>query len=564
MNSEYELIEKIKPFRNIIVYGAKYRGLVVVERLKFYLLNSDIHVAVSDTKGELAYCSDLLVRNIKDIAVLPSCVVLIAAQEKFREEMEKYAYNIGFSNIIRISEYMFGDMSIRYEVYKNATKIDELNRMEKHSQFLIDELSRIEKHSQFLQHYTLNQIRLNRLRDKVKNGKRIKVIFLLSSVAKFSLSSVYRALEKKDELFDCAIFCFEEYKIEEFSNISDSKLDELRLYCEQLKTEKFNIIWGYDDRNNPIGLETCFPDIVIHNSPFLVTWKREANQSIDRIVSNYLSCCIPYGMHASNEPEYHFNLRNIACSWLHFIGTRQAFNLCSDFAITKGINAVLSGWPGLDGYTQAIRYYPNKYQEKRLIIYAPHWSIETWHNTSTFHIHYKLFLEMLEKHPDIHFIFKPHPRLGPEIFMREGRKDATRLRYEDYVTYCNTWEKYPNGSIVTDDSFIDLFKKADCLITDSYSFITIWLPTEKPCIYLMNPEGPEDPYKYYYDFIHPVINSYYVCKTAEEIEKTFKEVVIDGNDPKAEERKKQRENLIYNLGNAGEFIANYIERQLKD
>jgi len=549
MNSEFELIEKIKPFQNILVYGAKDKGRLVVERLKFYSLNSKIHVVISDTNGELIRCAGYLVRNIKNFATMPSCVVLIAAQEIYREEMEKYARNIGFSNIIRISENFFDEMNIRYE---NTRKIDELIREE--------------KHSRFLQHYTLNQIRLNRLRDKVKNGKRIRVIFLLSSIPRFKLLSVYRALEKKNELFDCFIFCFQGIYSEASNYISGSglDLDELRLYYERLETEKFNVIWGYDDKKNSIDLETCSPDIVFHCSPYLSSYRLDANLSIDRIVSNYLSCYIIYGINISNRPNYLFDTNCIACSWLNFVDTRQAFNLCAKLAINKGINAILSGWPGLDEYTETIIHSDtSKFQGKALVVYAPHFSIETFNNTSTFHIYHKLFLDMLEKYPDIHFIFKPHPGLGAQILSREGRENATSLRYEDYVAYCNTWEKYPNGSIITDNSYIDLFKKTDCLITDSYSFIVSWLPAEKPCIFLMNPENP-DPYGPYFDFIPPVIDSYYICKTAEEIKKTFKEVVIDGNDPKAEERKKQCENVIYNLGHAGEFIADYIERQLKD
>jgi len=238
--------------------------------------------------------------------------------------------------------------------------------------------------------------------------------------------------------------------------------------------------------------------------------------------------------------------------------------MCSNWALSNGLNVVLSGHPILDEYVKDVLDIPDKIKNgKKTVVYAPHWSIATYHNTSTFHIQYKFFFSLLKKYPDVNFVLKPHPALGSEIKRRISHGEKGLPGYEEYLDYCKAWDESPNGVLVTDSSFIDLFKASDCLITDSYSFLVAWLPTDKPCILLKNPKGPIDVKKYYYHFTHSLLDAYYNCESEIEIEEVIKKVVIEGKDPKKEERLKQKEKLIYNFGHAGEFIANYIEKQLR-
>ncbi|MDR0764181.1 MAG: hypothetical protein LBE65_01130 [Synergistaceae bacterium] len=332
-----------------------------------------------------------------------------------------------------------------------------------------------------------------------------------------------------NNLFDPAIWCFEEY-YEDNGFMLD--LTAMRQYYEKLKNDWFNVIWGYDKFNYPKDLQDDCPDIVFFNAPYLLN--RSGHQLPSRITTNYLTCYLPYGMHVSNEPGFHFENDYITACWLHFIDTRQAFDYCAKNACTNGANTVLSGYPMLDGYAEPRKPFGGlKLPENPVVVYAPHWSVETWHNTATFHIHAAKIMELLTANPTVNFVYKPHSRLAPEIHVRENRPDRTSVTYADYQEYCDNWRNSPNGIIVEDSSFIDLFKNTDCLITDRYTFLTAWLPTDKPCIFLMNPKGPKDPYKYYYGFIKPVIDSYYTVHTNDELLDTFNSVFIAGKDEKA-------------------------------
>jgi len=552
LTNEYELIELVKNEANIVIYGASLRADVIIDRLLFNAVQGKLWVAVTDTQGAKQKLWGLYVYRASDLTQIAiNSVVLISTQEKYHNEIETYVKKLGFHNILRINNALFADMSLRHDVYILGIKY-----------------SRNIKKEQFLQYRTMNMLRLADLRDKVRRGLRVRVLCLVTSPAKLHYASIYNALKQK-KIFDVSFYFFDEYYASRKSiankDATIKELEKLKKFSERLRNEGFNIIWGYDDDGFPISIAQYAPDIVFYNT--YLSAEADAEHLYKRIVANHLSCFVPYGMHVSNDFDYHFDNDNLLPAWIHFVDTRPALDLVANNGITEGINAVLSGHPMLDDYCHTekqAQQIPAKCQNgKKLIVYAPHWSIATWSNTSTFHKHWHCILNLLEKYKnECNFVFKPHPRLEIEISVKNSSTVIGIPKNTEYKAYCATWENSPNGFIVTESNGIELFKLADCLITDSYSFIPAWLPADKPCIFLMNPDGPTDPYQYYYDFIRPVIDSYYLCKTEKEIEDTFNDVIIMGNDSKMEERRAQCKNLIHNLGNAGQFIADYIEHQL--
>jgi hypothetical protein len=537
MKYEIELMDKIRSCDNIIVYGAAVRGQCVIRRITAYGLHGKLYIVVTklDSKEQTLY--GMPVREISLMSGLcGSTCVLVAAQPSYHAEMERTSRNLSFDTIT-IDDELFNDMRLR------------------------DEADRHYRKSQFLQYQTMNLVRVGMLSEKVRRGKKVKVVFVLTEKTKFHCASVYHSMAGKS-LFEPMLFVMDEYFCgETFYRYRPN--DVMYNYYLKLKEDGFNVIWGYDEFNNPKNIQECYPDIVFFNAPF---WFNRVGQPIPpRTTAKYLTCYLSYGMHVSNEPEYHFENDNITHCWLHFIDTRQAFDYCALYAFTNGANTVLSGHPMLDRYIEPGKPFVGlKLPKNPVVVYAPHWSIETWHNTATFQIYAAKIMELLIANPSVNFVFKPHARLAPEIHIRENKSDRASVTYAYYQEYCDNWRNSPNGIIVEDSSFIDLFKNADCLITDCYTFLTAWLPTDKPCIFLMNPEGPQDPYKYYYGFIKPVIDSYYTVYTNDELSDVFYNLFVAGNDEKSEQRKAVKEQLIYNLGHAGEFIANYIERQITD
>ena len=151
----------------------------------------------------------------------------------------------------------------------------------------------------------------------------------------------------------------------------------------------------------------------------------------------------------------------------------------------NGFNSVLAGYPKLDEYGK----YKNKNSEEKslddekVVIYAPHHSLFASNNFATFDLYKDYMFEIAKNNADIKFVFKPHPLLRFQINerYREGKIDFSMSDYDKYV---EAWNNLPNGEVVDQGDYIELFEKSACLITDCGSFIGEYFPSCKPCIYL--------------------------------------------------------------------------------
>jgi len=535
MNNENELLGGIKQFANIIVYGAKIRGHKLVERLKEWLPQTNIHVAVSDTKGEIEYCGGLLVKDIGAYAEMAeaSSVVLIAATEYFHDEIERTAHSFGFANVIRISEFLW------LKIIGNSNGD-------------LTEITKMQRNAQFLQYQTMNLMRLAHLRNKVRQGEKIKVVFPLIDKAKFSFASVYLAM-KDNPLYEAALFLINKNE---------------KSYAEELIQAGFNVVWGFDESDEPISIDALEPDIIIYNICYLKGYKDFPHRD-DMLIGtlNSLSCYLSYGtLIPKQNYAYHFENDEVLPAWRYFLCNRHEYALAANSPITNGLHHVLSGDPILDAYAgEPGLVLPTKLRNKeKLIIFAPHWSMGYYYRITSFHVFWRRIIEFLKECPNVGFVFKPHPELQREIQRSEQYGNRGQPTYAEWLEYCRIWEESPNGVIVSDSSYIDWFRHSDCLITDSLSFIVSWLPTDKPCIYLKNPNvSKEEFWGFFYDHIRPVVESYYICDDEQELKRLVEDVVIGGADVKADDRKRQKDSVIYNFGHAGEFIADYIERQVR-
>jgi len=564
MRYETELIDVIKGYSSFLVYGAGFRGRITVERIRISFPNADIHVAVSQTQNGSNFCGSYQIRSIvdyKDIAD-ETWVVLIATQEKFHNDIEETTRLYGFKSILRINEALFRDIqynhdinSIRHDIYEAKCTTNK-------------NIEILHKSNQFLQYQTMHAMRLEQLRIKACSGEKIKVVFLVTSEATFIFESLCRVM-KKNPLFDVVLFVFYSLYKEDCSN--SDELNKMKTYTEVLIQKGYNTFWGYDDYNMPIFLDSLSPDIIIYNNSNLIGKYNDIlnphGYNVRNCIANTLSCFIMYGSLIINENTAHcFENDEIIPAWKYFVGNRYEYDLASKSLVTNGFHHVLSGNPLFDPYINELTVsLPKKFVgKKKIIIFAPHWSMGRKYQITSFHYFWKHLTSLRDNNPEIGFILKPHPVLEKEIQEREkqGKEDSlpTFLEWREYIS---TWENSSNSTVVTDSSFIEWFRLSDCLITDSMSFILSWLPTEKPCIFLKNPCSEKDTSKFFYAHILKVLDSYYICENEHELKNIFSDVVLNDVDPKKGERIHQKDQTIYNLGNAGNYIAEYITQEIK-
>ena len=401
-----------------------------------------------------------------------------------------------------------------------------------------------------------NKIKEIDLKHKISRGEKVKVLFLMTNICQFSTKTIYKKMLEGD-LFDPYILAITSNDL--LFSKDDSSYHGCMNLCNILEDRGYRVIRGYDNNKKLIPIEQHQPDILFYTSPFL--------DHTDSVSSNlylnykFLTCYVAYGMNTINNFGYHYNNKNINTAWKYFCDTKRDYEMLLGYSIDFGLNCVLSGAPKLDDYRKDLKdcVIPEKINNgKKTVIYAPHWAIRydglAAVNLSTFHLYYKYFLSLLKKYPDINFVFKPHPRLYSRTTI-----ETNTLTTEEYNNYINDWDSQPNGLYVYDGEYIDLFRASSCLITDSGSFIGEYLPSENPCIYLVNPE--RDPNTYLDGFSslgNKILDTYHLAYSQDQIQDYFEKIIIEGIDTTKQQRLKILEQEYVNIGTASEKIIEYL------
>ena len=137
------------------------------------------------------------------------------------------------------------------------------------------------------------------------------------------------------------------------------------------------------------------------------------------------------------------------------------------------------------------------------------------------------------------------------------------MTFAQYHDYCAAWDNLPNGLCYFSGDFINLFQCSSLLITDSGSFIYEWLPSGHPCIYLGNPRRtPEDFMDSFEKGAKKILSTYYMCWNWEEICCQFNNLLRFGLDPMAEKRRKLIPEIFPRLGEASQYIVDYLKAVL--
>jgi CDP-glycerol glycerophosphotransferase (TagB/SpsB family) len=104
--------------------------------------------------------------------------------------------------------------------------------------------------------------------------------------------------------------------------------------------------------------------------------------------------------------------------------------------------------------------------------------------------------------------------------------------------YYGEWDKV--GAVYDQGDYFDLFRTADLLITDCWSFLTEWLPTEKPCIRLLT---VNDAQKMHSPVHESSSRNYYKVKSLDELYSTLDMLAVRREDPLAESRIQDAKNI---------------------
>lgn len=360
---------------------------------------------------------------------------------------------------------------------------------------------------------------------KIRNKECINIVFFIIHASVWKLDGLYKRMCKNKRLNPILVIC------PYISQGEANMLDEMRQVENMLKHKGYDFINTYDQENN-VWLDVkkeLRPDIVFFTNPYLGITKKEY------YITNYtnsLNCYVPYSYTCDWLYEFQYNqlLQNFA--WRFFLESSISQKIAKKHSYVRAKNTIVSGYPGLDVFFDKDYCPVNvwKHTQPIKLIWAPHHTIgnlsEEAITFSTFLQYSDYMLEIAKKYKDqLQIAFKPHPILKPKLYKHSlWGKERTD-------TYYHYWETMENTQLEMSD-YIDLFMTSDAMVFDSVSFITEYLYTKKPALFLCR-EGIE---RQLNEMGRISWNVHYKAKSKEDIE-SFINLLLGGSDPLQEYRK---------------------------
>lgn len=370
---------------------------------------------------------------------------------------------------------------------------------------------------------------------KLRQKDRITIAFVTMNVAMWKYQALYQLLQK-NKRFNLYIVISPSVKFskEEMCNNAQQMRDFFRANNMEF------IDWDIENDAPPVDIrKTLNPDILFYTQPGL---KAFTPQHAFQNFRDKLICYTPYGFLTLNNAHI-YNRPFLNNAWKIFYATKTQCDLAKKFANNKGINAVFAGYASYDSFIKENKVNTWKIKDENIkkIIWAPHFTItksliKGFAPRSNFLWMADLMINLAEQYKDmIQIAFKPHPRLLTELYNHPdwGKKKADE--------YYKKWEKLPNGQLET-GGFINLFHFSDALIHDSGSFVMDYMYFNQPQMFItkdINIQKQESD-----DLALLVFNNLYVGCKKEDIIRFINEIIIDGNDYKAKDRQRIKEDYL--------------------
>ena len=361
--------------------------------------------------------------------------------------------------------------------------------------------------------------RLVECKDKIKQGKVLRVVFLVSEAAKWKVQSLYDLMLASGKYKPLvAISCHGDWwRHPEYKKQFD---DSVRYFSS--KGMNYVEIISFDTKKSK-PLVMLSPDIVFYDQPY--SWIPDYMPY--KVARYALTCYVPYFVPTHMEHKKHYTLPLLRTLWRYFqINDEMAARLT-----LLANKSLLAGKIVGAGHTFLDYYYLHKDEvcERKYVIYAPHWSFDhpnncNTSNISTFLHNGREILAFAKEHTEFNWVFKPHPGLEWRLV---NAGVWTQKEVDDYYA---EWAKI--SVVCRDSDYLRLFMASKALITDCGSFLVEYPPCGGAMIHLIS-STQKNP-------LHPLnqglYNTFYKVHNLNEMKDVFETVLVKGEDPKKDDR----------------------------
>lgn len=372
---------------------------------------------------------------------------------------------------------------------------------------------------------SLNDIRDLQKRIEANSRNKIAVLFLTQEAICWpSIENIYQAAQD-DERFDTTLVYTPFYH-----GNSTSAYDNYEVYKEMglqvLKHDEYNL-----------AVES--PDIVVILKPYDSCVPAQYRTPELEIVVERL-VFISYGMETNMDfVDYNYRMYLQYRAWKIIAYGDIVKQIGTKYGYANGENIAVWGHPRADSYLDMASkrdIIPQEWNDvikgRSTILWTPHHMVDLSENgTGTWLLWKDTMLSAILSHPEIVFIWRPHPLMMGAI-VNNGLMSKKEL---DSFIYELT--SHENIIYDTNPDYRTSFYASDAIITDATSFCVEYLYTENPI--LLTPRNMNALY------MHEEMNDcYYVAHSSSEI-REFIKMVSDKGDPLRQKRLELKQAMFH-------------------
>ena len=388
-------------------------------------------------------------------------------------------------------------------------------------------------------------------RDRVENGLPVRALFLVSSASMFPARPLFDAM-LRDPGFDARIFIIPDLRWPD----RDPELarrrcrDDLAAY----PADRFLEAKPDDSGIWPDVIDDFGADIVSYSSPYDYSdFRYNPHWAVGR---DFLPIYISYSFSTSLYGYWVFGLQNYAYFWKVFVECPQSAKDYAEHSLLNGSNAEAVGYFKMDRLATA-EPWPRNGGRKRVLI-APHHSVEGGANDmlafSNFQRYADFFLSLPEAHPELDFVFRPHPFLFT-VLSRPNKWGQAKV--DDWIA---RMKAHPNVRWSEEGDYFPAFASCDAIVQDCGSYLAEWFYTGKPCCFML--KAPSDINAKFTPLGRDCLSHCYLAYDEAAIESFLRDVVEGGADTMAAERDAFRKTIMVNYPHAADAALASIRKAL--
>lgn len=374
--------------------------------------------------------------------------------------------------------------------------------------------------------------------------RKIVVAFCVSEIAKWKSQSLYDRL-KETSNYRPVIFIYPSPL--DFNNRMSnmhSLLEEKYNYFVSKGMEVVNV-WDNTTQKCIIP-NNSRPDILFYQQPWDVYNPFPAPiQTSDYALSFY----IPYYLVNNFDIDLEFKLPLHYQVYRYIVQSEEVakFYISNIEKIYYAGKCLGLGHTIVDGLTAT-----KTLKDGDCVIYAPHFSFPVPGVClpviySTFLDNGKLILQFAKQHPEINWVFKPHPRLKSEL------KETGVWTEAEVEAYYLEWSKL--GVVCTTADYIEHFQNSLAMITDCGSFLSEYSCMDKPLIrlYYHKDNLPPNP------ILENLYKTFYYAHNNDELITHLENIIIKKQDPNKAKRHQEVVRLGFDKCDTSSKIINYLD-----